>query len=221
MAITRRTGELTLDEQGSLKGRIKVELTGQEAMNRRLDALDMDETGRTKEFEDDMKRWLAMWAEVKMEKSSGWDSSEEPLIAEFSVDLPGYVSAAGKRLLLPTALFQAQQKNPFAHPDRKYPIYFPYCYQELDNIRIKLPDSVALESLPQAFDQTFPYGRIVTVRQAQGNELLLGRGFQMEGILFPIEHYSGVRDFFGKVQSVDEEQAVLRRKDTANVTSSK
>jgi hypothetical protein len=219
-AITRRNGELTLDEQGSLKGRIKVELTGQEAMNRRLDALEMDEAGRTKEFEDDLKRWLAMGADVKLEKSTGWDSSEEPLVAEFSVELPGFASAAGKRMLLPTGLFQTQQKNPFAHPDRSHPIYFAYCYQELDNIRIKLPATLALESLPQALDQTFPYGRILTVRKAEGNELILGRGFQMEGILFPIEHYPGVKDFFGKVQSVDEEQAVLRRKDTANVTSS-
>lgn len=220
-AITKRNGQLILDEQGSLKGQVTVELTGQEAMNRRLAALEMDDAARTKEFEDDLKSWLSIGADVKLEKSTGWESSEEPLVAEFSVDIPGYVSAAGRRLLLPTGLFQAQQKNPFAHPDRSHPIYFPYCYQELDNIRIKLPDSVAVESLPQALDQTFPYGRILTIRKTEGNELILGRGFQMEGILFPTEHYPGVKDFFGKVQSVDEEQAVLRRKDIANVTSSK
>jgi len=51
----------------------------------------------------------------------------------------------------------------------------------------------------------------MTTRGSQAGELFFGRGFQMEGLYFKQDNYSVVRDFFNKVQAVDEEQAVLRR----------
>jgi len=210
-AVTRRNAELTLDEHGTLKGKINIQFNGQEAMSRRLAALEMDETGRNKDFEDDVKSWLAPGADLKLEKVTGWESSEEPLVAAFMVEIAGYASMAGKRMLLPTGIFQAQQKNPFAHSERVHPVYFHYPYQELDNIRIKLPEGYSLETMPSPRDENLSFGRIITTRGSQAGELFFGRGFQMEGLYFKQENYSVVRDFFNKVQAADEEQAVLRR----------
>lgn len=215
-AITRRKGQLTLAEDGTLKGQIIVELSGQEALSRRLAALKMDEFGRNKDFEDDIKGLLHPSAQVKLIKATGWEASEEPLVAEFDLEIPGYASLAGKRMLLPTGIFQAQQRNPFAPTERMHPVYFEYPYQELDNIRIKLPTGYQLESMPPEQKQNFPYGAILTSRGAQSGEIFLGRGFQMESLFLPVEHYAGLREFYNKVQIVDEEQVVLRR---ANSTS--
>jgi hypothetical protein len=210
-AVTRRNAELTLDEDGTLKGKIKIQLSGQEALSRRLAALDMDQTGRDKDFEDDVKAWLPASADLKLEKVTGWESTEEPLIAEFSVEIPGYASQAGKRMLLPTGIFQAQQKNPFSHAERVHPIYFRYPYQELDNVRIKLPAGYSLETMPRPQDQNHPAGRIVTKRESQAGELFFARGLEMPVFYVAQENYATLRDFFNLVQGADEEQAVLRR----------
>ncbi|MCI0353095.1 MAG: DUF3857 and transglutaminase domain-containing protein [Acidobacteriales bacterium] len=212
-AITRRNGEFTLQEDGTLKGKLTVELTGQEALSRRLDALDMDDTGRTKDLEDDVKSWIGSGANLKLEKVTGWEASEEPLVAEFTLEIPAYASFAGKRMLLPTGIFQAQQKNPFSHAERIHPVYFRYPYQEVDNLRIKLPAGYSLENMPRAQEQNHPAGRIVTRRQSEAGELFFARGLELPVFYVAQENYNTLRDFFNKVQAVDEEQAVLRRGD--------
>jgi hypothetical protein len=218
-AVTRRKGQLTLGEDGTLKGQVIIELTGQEALSRRLAALKLDEFGRNKDFEDDMKGRLHPSAQMKLVKSSGWESSEEPLVAEFEIEIPGYAALAGKRMVLTTGIFQAQQRNPFAPTERKHPVYFEYPYQELDNIRIKLPAEYQLESMPPEQKQNSPYGAILTSRGTKSGELFLGRGFQLESLFLPVEHYPGLRDFYSKVQIVDEEQVVLRRADSASASN--
>lgn len=213
-AVTRRKGQLTLAEDGTLKGEIAIELSGQEALSRRMAALKLDEFGRNKDFEDDIKGRLHPSAQVKLVKATGWESSEEPLVGEFSIEIPGYASLAGKRMVFPTGIFQAQQRNPFAPTERMHPVYFEYPYQELDNIRIKLPAGYQLERMPPEQKQSFPYGAIHTSRGAQSGEIFLGRGFQMESLFLPVEHYAGLREFYSKVQIADEEQVVIRRADS-------
>lgn len=218
-AVTRRNAELTLEEDGTLKGKIVVQLNGQEALSRRLDALEEDETGRNKDLEDDVKSWIAASADLKLEKVTGWESTEEPLVAEFSVELPGYASQAGKRMLLPTGIFQAQQKNPFAHAERVHPIYFRYPYQEVDNVHVKLPAGYSIESMPRPQEQNHAAGRILTKRESQAGELFFSRGLEMPVFYVAQENYGTLKDFFNVIQTVDEEQAVLRRGES-NVRSS-
>src|SRR5256885_419872 len=86
------------------------------------------------------RRSISIGAIIKMTKAEGWETSAGPLTATFSVDMPGYASAAGKRFLVPAYLFQARQMDAFKHVDRKYPVYFPYAFGEVDRVNIKLPD---------------------------------------------------------------------------------
>ena len=82
---------------------------------------------RKKDLEDELRGWLPTGAIIKLTKSEGWETSEGPLTATFSVEMPSYASAAGKRLLVPAYLFQARQMDAFKHVDRKFPVYFPLC----------------------------------------------------------------------------------------------
>jgi hypothetical protein len=122
-------------------------------------------------------------------------------------------------MLLPAGIFQAQQKNPFSHAERVYPIYFRYPYQELDNVHIKLPTGYSLENMPRSQDQSHPAGKIVTKRESKAGEIFFARGLEMPVFYLGQEHYETLRDFFNLVQTVDEEQAVLRRGES-NVRSS-
>ena len=100
-AVTRRNVAAELTEDGSLKAEIEVQFQGLEALERRLDALDEDEAGKKKYLEDDLKEWLPSTAIVKLKNVKGWEETDDPLIATFSVEIPGYASLTGKRLLLP------------------------------------------------------------------------------------------------------------------------
>ena len=205
----RRNAEMVLDRDGSLTGTVTVRFEGGDALEHRLDELQTDEAGRKKDLEDELQGWLPTGAIIKLTKAEGWDASDAPLIATFSVNMPGYASTAGKRLLVPTYLFQARQMDAFKHVDRKFPVYFPYAFSESDKVSITLPAGYTLENAPQQETARLSYAAYQNLAQCDGKQLLTQRILQVNGIFFRLEQYPEMKTFFGKVQAGDEQQAVL------------
>lgn len=208
-SVTRRIAEMTLSEDGTLKGDVVVEFQGAEALEHRLDAIDSDEAGRKKDLEEELKQWLPGGAIVKMKMAQGWEETDRELSARFSVEVPSYAALAGKRFLIPAYLFQLRQNQAFAHAQRKYPVYFPYPFTDFDSLSIKVPAGFTLESAPAAQDAKLPYARYQSVSQFNGSQLLTQRQLAFNGIYFDVDKYSELKSFFGKVQAGDEQQAVL------------
>ena len=208
-SVTSRNAEMALGGDGTLKGSIVLEFKGAEALEHRLDAVDRDEAGRKKDLEDELKQWLPAGAIVKMSASQGWEDSETPLVARFDVEVPNYATNAGKRLLIPAFLFQLKQNQAFAHSQRKYPVYFPYPFTDNDIVTMSVPPGFALESVPQPEDAKLPYARYQNVSNFDGLHLVTQRQLAFNAIYLPVERYSELKTFFGKVQAGDEQQAVL------------
>ena len=209
-AGTKRSGDMTLETDGTLKGIVTVTFEGGEALEHRLDALDSDEAARKKDLEDELLTWLATGATINLKKVDGWDSVDAPLVATFDVTIPSYASAAGKRLLVPAYLFQTRQLDAFKHSERKFPVYFPYAFGEADRVNIKVPPGYNLEGVPQAQSARLGYAAYQNLAQFDGQRLVTQRILQVNGIFFRLELYPELKDFFGKVQAGDEQQAVLR-----------
>jgi hypothetical protein len=209
-AVVHRNAKLTLVEDGSVKGDLTVQFDGGEALEHRLDALRTDEAGRKKDLEDELKEWLPATAIVKLVDAKGWEGTDDPLIAQFSVEIPGYASAVGKRLLLPSYLFQSKQKDAFKNADRKYPVYFPYAFSQMDSISFKFPAGYTMEGKAQDQDARLPYAAYQSASQFDGRQFVVQRTLLFNGIFFDLKQYSDVKNFFNKVQAGDEQQAVLQ-----------
>jgi hypothetical protein len=208
-ATIRRIADMSLDGDGNLTGTVTVKFEGGEALEHRLDELQTDDAGKKKDLEDEVQGWLSTGASAKLAKSEGWETSDGPLTATFTVNVPSYASTTGKRLLVPGYLFQAKQMDAFKHVDRKFPVYFPYAFAEADRVNIKLPDGYSLENVPQAQTARLGYAGYQNLAQFDGKQLVTQRILQVNGIFFKLELYPEVKDFFGKVQAGDEQQAVL------------
>lgn len=214
-AVTRRTVEATLDAGGSLKADLTVQFEGTEALERKLSAVRTDDAGRKKQLEDDVKSWLPAEAVANFTEARGWEGPDEPLIARFHVEIAGYASAAGKRLLLPSYMFQVRRKDAFANADRKYPVYFPYAFAEVDVIKMKVPAGYTIEGNPQNQDFKVAYAAYQNAGKFESNQLVVHRTLLFNVIFVPLKQYAEVKDFFSKVQAGDEQQAVLRVADTS------
>ena len=219
-SLTRRTAQMSLEEDGTLKGNVVLEFEGAEALEHRLDAIDSDEAGRKKDLEDELKQWLPKGSIVKMAVAQGWESTGGPLLARFNVEVPSYASLAGKRLLIPAYLFQLKQNQTFTHAQRKYPVYFPYPFTDTDSVTIKVPAGFVLESAPPPQDAKLPYARYQNVSQFDGTQLVTQRQLAFNGIFFDVDKYSELKSFFGKVQTGDEQQAVLHAGGSASAQKS-
>ncbi|HEU4413791.1 MAG TPA: DUF3857 domain-containing protein [Candidatus Angelobacter sp.] len=208
-AITRRLANMTMDANGNLKGTIIVSFEGGEALEHRLDGLQTDDAGKAKSLEDELQAGLPTGAIVKMVKADGWESTETPLTVHFDVDMPGYASTVGKRLLVPSYLFQSKQLDAFKQKDRKYPIYFAYAFAEADRVNIQLPPGYTLENAPQPQKAQLGYAGYQSIVQYDGKQLVTQRILQVNGIFFKLDQFGEVKDFFTKVLAGDEQQAVL------------
>ncbi len=209
-AVATRKGVFKLDEEGNLKGTLELTLTGLEALTHRLETMDSDEAGRRKDLEDEIKAALPASAVVKLGKITGWTGHDQPLAAEVSVEIQGFATPAGRRLLLPTNIYQAQESNPFPQSERIHPVYFRHPFRELDEMTYELPAGFKATNLPAPTTQREAFGGYQVIRAAEGNRVTVKRTLIVEGILFPLEYYNALRSFFSKVRAHDEEQVVLQ-----------
>lgn len=209
-AVVRRTAQMKLDSDGSLKGKVTLQFTGEDALEYRLDALDTDDAGRKKELEDDLSTLLSNAAKVKLVSVADWTATDAPLTAVFDVEIPSFASVAGKRLLVPSYLFETKELDAFKHAERKYPVYFSYAYAELDDLTFELPPEYTIESAPQMQDVSLTYARYRNLSQLQGHTLNTQRALLFNAIFFPVARYDDVKSFFNKVQAGDELQVVLK-----------
>jgi len=212
--MINRTSDLLLDENGSLQGNLIVEYRTGEALEHRLDALDTDEAGRAKQLEEELQAWLPENAVVKLVRVEGWDS-DGPLTASFTVQVPGFATISPKRILMPTCLFTARYHSAFNAPTRKYPIYFPYPFNETDRATIRLPAGYTVESVPppQSVVPTPPFASYRSDSQINRQELIVQRTFEIRRMALASGDYPGVRDFFVKVRANDDLQAIFRQND--------
>jgi hypothetical protein len=214
-AMMRRSADVVLDSEGSLRGSITIRFEGGEALERRLDALATDEAGRAEELENEAQEWMPSGAKLKLTNVEGWQGTEGPLVATFSLELPSYAAVAGKHLLAPAYLFQSKEMEAFQHTARKYPLYFPYAFGEADTVSIKLPAGETIESVPPQQSSSLSYATYLNTTEFDGTQLVTHRVLQVNGIFFRVETYPEVRAFFLKVQSGDEQRAVLRAGEVA------
>jgi hypothetical protein len=117
-----RTANLKLNDEGSLEGTVTLSFTGLEAWSRRLRERNEDDQARKKSLEEELQNDITAATEVELSNQPDWKSTEAPLVAEFHVKIPGWVSSAGHRALLPVGIFAAQEKQMFAHANRVHHI---------------------------------------------------------------------------------------------------
>jgi hypothetical protein len=211
-AVTHRSANLHPGPDGSLEGEVTVEFKGNQALQHRLDALVRDEAGRKTDLEDELRSWLPEGSLVKLEEVQGWNSSDDPLSARFDVRLPSSLTDSGKRLLIAADLFHSPQMEAFTYTERKYPLYFPFTYEEIDKIIVSVPENYSPAALPEGQDVKLASTRFITTRSLQQNQLLATRALVVNSIYFQPDQYSSLRNFFQKLKTADDEQIVLEKR---------
>jgi hypothetical protein len=208
--VLHRTADLTLAPDGRADGRVQVSFSGQEALARRRSYYDEDDAGRQKALEDEVKKWLPSETSVEITGVKNWDDVEKDLVLECRIAIPHLTSMAGRRRLLPPAIFQANNKNPFQHPERKYAIYFDYPFHVIDDITFAIPEGYAVESTPAGHnDTTVNVSHFQTSFNTSPGKVQFQRNFTINGFFYPVSSYGQLRGIFGATAASDAEQLVL------------
>jgi hypothetical protein len=206
-----RTANLKLSsETGGLEGKLTLTFTGLEAMRRRTEERNADETERKTFLENEVKEFIPAASEVELTKQPDWKSSDPSLVAEFDVKIPGWASSAGHRALLPVGLFSQTEKHLFEHANRTHPLYFEFPFQRIDDVTIELPPNWQVSSVPKSLTQgANPVAYNLKV-DANKDKLHWSRILNVDLLGLETKYYPAVRNFFQIVRTGDEEQIVLQ-----------
>ncbi len=205
-----RVGRLKLSDTGDLEGKLTVTYTGLEASYHRLEERHADEVARKKYLEERLTSLIGLPGEAELTNQPDWTGSENPLIAEFNLKIPGWASNAGRRVILPAAIFTAGEKGLFEHEKRINHIYFEFPFEKLEDLTIELPPGWSVNSLPppQNEDKNV-VAYALKVDQAPGT-LRLTRKLSVNVMLLEQKYYSALRNFFQVVRTSDGAQIVVQ-----------
>ena len=209
-AVVRREAELLLDPDGSLRGKLNVIYEGQEALQHRLMAIDEDETQRKKKLEAEVQQMLTQGATAKLVSVEGWTEEEAPLRAHFEIQVPGYASQAGQRLLMPIGIFHLPPQVSFAATARTHPVYFQYPWESYEDVELSLPPGSQVEALPPS--TRVPAGETIYESSAarKENALRIQRSLKMAAFYLQQNYYPTLRRFYEQVRTADEQPTVLK-----------
>lgn len=205
-----RVGKLKLSDTGDLEGTLTVTYLGLEALYHRMEERHADEVERKKFLEERVTSQIGAAAEAELTNKPDWTNSGTPLVAEFNVKIPGWASNAGKRAVIPAAIFTSAEKGIFEHTERVHPVYFEFPYQKADDVTIELPPGWQVSSVPPPQNRDAKAAVYnLKVEQSPGS-LRLIRKLTIDMLLLEPKYYSTLRSFFQIVRTGDGEQIVLQ-----------
>ena len=205
-----RKGDLKLNDDGSLEGKITVTWTGLSASWRRVNERDEDSANRKKFLEDDVKESITYGSDVDLTNQPDWKSSDVLLVGEFTLKIPGFASAAGRKALLPASIFSASEKHMFEHAERVHAVYFEYPFKKVDDVTVDLPLGWKATTLPFPVDQDVKAAEYKLSVEDQKGLLHIRRELRSDVMMVPKDSYPALRGFYQAVRTQDDQQIVLQ-----------
>ena len=215
-SLVKRTAKLKLTDDGTVDGDVRVEFTGHFAIDRKEDIDEESETQREESLKEEIKGQMSA-AEVTNIKIENVSDYTKPLVFSYHVRFPGYAQRTGKRLFLQPAFFQYGLQPLFATTTRKYPVYFHFPWSENDQVEFELPKGYALDNAdaPAGFASAgISEYKPSLATTTDGSALIYKRSFFFGGngsILYPVESYTAVKNYFDTVQKQDGHTIALKQ----------
>jgi hypothetical protein len=216
--VARRTGNFTLQEDGTLEGDVSISYTGQMGIAYKMDNYDESANQREEDLKADIKRRIST-AEVDNITVENVTDPATPFVYKFKIKVPNYAQRTGKRLFLQPGFFEYGEHSTFASATRKYDIYFHYPWAENDHIQIALPKGYGLDSAdaPAAVEDPNKIGSdVITIKtDAAQTYLIYDRKFHFGkngNYLFQATAYQPLKNLFDMFYQADSHVLTLKQK---------
>jgi hypothetical protein len=205
-SVLRRTAILTLDAHGVLRGKISLSLTGNMAVRYRQ----ADQGLRHSMMEEALRSWLpAGGSSFQWQDDRALTSGEEPLAVDFQVVLENAALRSEEGFSIPANVFRSPFLETFRAAERRYPVYFPYTFEEIDKVTLILPQGDSVGPTAPGRDIRLASTRFITTRSGERNQLTATRALVVNSIYFEPQQYQELKNFFEQVRAADGERLTV------------
>jgi hypothetical protein len=203
-----RQVQLAIDERGAITGKVHQEHAGYSAQHER---------------EQLQKQGEKKYIEALAAAHEGWgipkfafrerDVLPKPLTLDYEFATVGADAPVGLLYLSPLRQF-SDEKNPFRHEERRFPVDFGAPVEETTMMTISLPAGYEAEEMPKSAVVEMPDngGRYsLTVVPGAGTIQLVSR-MSLRKPTYSAEEYASLREFYTRMLAKQAEQIVLKKK---------
>src|SRR5579863_1328774 len=204
-----RTAQLTLDDQGTLKGDVEeIRLGGRASSERWALREASKETDRIKPIENllsgSMSRFQITHASVM-----NLSLTDQPFGFRYTFVSPDYAKNAGGLLLVrPRVLGNKARGILETKEPRRYPIEFDGPTRDTDRFEITLPAGYVVDDLPPPVDADFSFASYHSKTEVKGNVIAYQRTFEIKELTVPVSHAEELKKFY-RIISGDERNTVV------------
>ncbi|WP_260739008.1 DUF3857 domain-containing protein [Tunturiibacter lichenicola] len=206
---TQRVANLSMDREGAVTGTVKMTYMGSPGLYWRQRALTGDAASLDRELSTNVENLLPNGMEVKVSSIEKLEDYDQPLVVK--LDVKGQLgSSTGKRLLIPSDIFEANEKPAFPHEKRDVPVFFSFAHMTQDAVRITFPPTLAVESLPTSNTTTFQKFAVYGMNlESTPTTVTTRRDYVLGEIYYKTEEYPELRSFYSKMETKDQESIIL------------
>lgn len=209
-AITGRIGDLQVDANGMASGTVKLLMNGPEALKWRQLAVSAGEQETKRRLEALLSNILPAGLSEEIADLKGLNTSAG--FFEVTVKVNGKIgSAEGNRIFIPAFFFSTRRDAQFTSDDqRQFPVDMHYAEQVIDSVDFHFPANYTMEGAPQPAQIPWPdHGALVIKTQPIAGGIQVKHIFARVFTMLAPQEYPGLRDFYGKVATANQQQIVL------------
>ncbi|MEP6570549.1 MAG: DUF3857 and transglutaminase domain-containing protein [Acidobacteriota bacterium] len=215
-SVEKRTAKLSLLEDGTLEGDVRIEYSGHLGFDKKEYNDDDSPSEREETLRGSIKRRISN-AEVSNIQIENVADLVKPFAYAYHIRVPGYAQRTGKRIFLQPAFFEHGVAPLFSASDRKQAVYFHYPWLEQDEVMIQLPAGYALDNAdapaPLRSAPVTEYIPSIGISK-DGKTMLYKRRFFFGGggnIIFPVTSYSNLKTLFEIINKADNHTITLKQ----------
>ncbi|MGA7566444.1 MAG: DUF3857 and transglutaminase domain-containing protein [Terriglobales bacterium] len=210
MNCIQRTGKLTLDASGMLKGDVNEVRLGDRAWSERWQLRTVTKsTDRIKPIEDLLAGSLSSF-QIERASLVSLDQTGLPFGFKYTFRSENYAKTAGNLLLVRPRVLGSkasgilETKNP-----RKFPLEFDGPSRDTDTFEIALPPGYVVDELPPPANVDYSFGSYHSKTEASGNVLHYTRTVEIKELSVPVNKMDELRLFYRIIATDERNTAVL------------
>ncbi|MCO6174371.1 DUF3857 domain-containing protein [Flavobacterium sp. NRK F10] len=207
-SIQASTLMVEMDEEGTIKGKYREQLTNYEAFVFAERFADKAEDVVRKNTENE-------YDNIEISEFEVNDDKPKNVIVNFELESSNLVDQIGNKMYLSPMMFLKMDENPFKDSERKFPIEVNYPFKENYNIVIKLPEGFEIEYLPEAVSYVTEGGEILFTYQIANptpNSIQMVSTLEFRSSIVPVHNYQSLKTFFDELLKKTDEKIVLKQK---------
>ncbi len=211
MNSIQRTGTLTLDPTGTLKGDVNETRLGDRASSERWRQRTVTkDTDRKKSIEDVLAGSLSLF-QLTRATVLNLNQTDQPFGFKYSFEAQNYAKNAGGLLLVRPRVLGVKTSGLLETKEpRKFAIEFAGPSRDTDSFDITIPAGYEVDDVPPAVDADYSFASYHAKTEVKGNVIHYSRTFEVKELSVPVTRADELKKFYRIIAGDERNTVVLK-----------